>query len=155
MLVWKDVPSNGPLIPGHYYLVNYHLPFGINEFSRELLTYTIKTTADLQHNVTIQQVNYVGVVDSGGKAAGTDVKITFLALASKATTQAGFDIQAVLFILGGVILTILAANGTLKQFAQAVDTTAGAAKNLTSPVGLIALIVLALIVIPLFRGGIK
>jgi len=68
--------------------------------------------------------------------------------------------QVVILILGGVILTVLAVNGTFKNLSHAVDEGgqalvegAGAVKNLFNPVTLIILLVLALVLLPLFRKG--
>lgn len=157
MAGWVDLPLGDvakPLVPGHKYQLQFHFPVTISAFYKALITSALKGAAGISGKATVDQVTYAPMANTLGKANGSLVIVDFTAIgAANVPSESGFDVRAVILVLTALIFGILAVNGTLFKFAESVDNTTAAAKNLFNPATLLLLIVGFLLILPLFRKG--
>jgi len=160
-LVWVDTPPKGKLIPGTYYQAQFHIPkVNIGEGTQNFIRNSIMIASKYNNAIKVTTVYFFSNINALGKADGITLKITFQALYPTNVAQSGMEIGYVLWIIGGIILALMAANGTLFKFASAVEEGAKSAgkgadviKQALNPATLVLLIIGGLVIIPMFRKG--
>jgi len=153
MVNWIDRPASGGMTVGSYYRMVYHLNFDVAEMLQPTLTALINNAPEFKGPIKIKSVTYTKMYDSANRRDGMDITVVYQALPHPLIEESGLDIRGVIGILGVVVLGILAANGSIKSFAEAAASGAEAAKEALNPAVIVGVIIILMLVGPMLAKG--